>query len=99
MAKQVAHPLEMGKVMGSMLGQNSVITKHFCLLLLCFGPKWAQLITMYAQLGLSNKGRAIKGLVIYYEVWLGSMKGVIRTCARCAGLVRIAIELKSRNTP
>ena len=38
----------------------------------------------YAQLGLSDKGCAIKGLVVCLE----SMKGmVLRTCARCVGLV------------
>ena len=31
----------------------------------CLGPKQAQLNTMHAQLGLPDKGRAIKELVVY----------------------------------
>ena len=35
---------------------------------------------------LPDKGRKIKGLVVCYIVWLGSMKGIgLRTCARRAG--------------
>ena len=58
----------------------------------------------YAHLGLSDKGRAIKGLVVCYVVWLGSMiYGMgLWTSARCVVwslvVVRIAIELKYRNT-
>ncbi len=41
-----------------------------------------------AQLRLPDKGRAIKGLIVCYMVWLGSIKGMgLRTFARCAGLV------------
>ena len=41
-----------------------------------------------SQFGLPEKGRAIKGLVVCYVVWLGSMKGMsVKTCARCVGLV------------
>ena len=41
-----------------------------------------------AQLGLTDKGRPIKGLVVYCVLRLGSMKGIgFRSCARCAGLV------------
>ena len=29
-----------------------------------------------AQLGLTDKGGAIKGLIVCYVVWLGSMKGL-----------------------
>ena len=43
----------------------------------------------HAQLELPDKGRAIKGLVVYYVVWLGSMfYGMcLWTSARCVGLV------------
>ncbi len=34
------------------------------------GPKQPQLITMHAQLGLRDKGRVIKGLVVYYCMML-----------------------------
>ena len=41
-----------------------------------------------AQLELSDKSRAIKGLVACYVVWLGSIKGMVfRTTARWVGLV------------
>ena len=41
----------------------------------------------HAQLGLPYKGRVIKGLVVCYVVWPGSMKGIdLRTCARYVGL-------------
>ncbi len=39
-----------------------------------------------AQLGLSDKGRTNKGLIVCYvvTVWVGSMKGMgLCTCARC----------------
>ncbi len=40
-----------------------------------------------AKLGLPDKDRAIKDLVVCYVVWLGSIKGVgLRICARL-GLV------------
>ena len=29
----------------------------------------------HGEVGLSDKGRAIKGSVVYYVVWLGSMMG------------------------
>ena len=38
----------------------------------------------YAQLGLSDKVRAIKGLVVCYVVWLGSMKGLVLGIAQGA---------------
>ena len=38
------------------------------------GPKQAQPITMH--LGLPDRGRAIKGLVVCYVMWLGSIKGI-----------------------
>ena len=31
----------------------------------------------HAQLGLPDKGCPIKGLVVSYVVWLGSMKGLV----------------------
>ncbi len=41
------------------------------------------------QLGLPDMGYAIKGLVIYYVVWLGAMiyGMVMWTSTRCFGLV------------
>ena len=43
----------------------------------------------HADLGLPDKSRAIKGLVVCYVVWLVSIKGMgLRTCARCLGIVR-----------
>ncbi len=52
----------------------------------------------HAQLGLPDKGRAIKGLVFCFGVWLGSMVGIsFSTCTRFLGLVPDcgqAIELK-----
>ena len=42
-----------------------------------------------AHQGLQDKGRAIKGFVVCYVLWLGSMiywMG-LWTCARCVGLV------------
>ena len=50
---------------------------------------WLQAgVTQYhAQLGLLDKGRAIKGLVFYYLLWLEYVKGMgLRTCARCVDL-------------
>ena len=38
----------------------------------------------YAQLGLSDKVRVIKGLVVCYVVWSGFMKGM---GLRCTSLV------------
>ena len=65
---------------------------------------WPQTgVTHYhAQLVVLDKDLVIRGLVVCYVVWLGSMKGMgLRTCARCTDLivVRMAIELKYRNTP
>ena len=41
-----------------------------------------------AQLEISDKVHAIKGLVVCYVVWLGSMKGIgLRNCTKCVGLV------------
>ena len=57
----------------------------------------------HAQLELPDKGSAIKGLDVCYEVWLGSMiYGMgLWTSARCVVwtlvAVRMAIELKYRN--
>ena len=49
-----------------------------------WNPKQAQ----HAQVGLPDKGRAIKGLVVCYVIWLGSMKGIcLRTRTGCVGLV------------
>ena len=43
---------------------------------------------LLSQLGLPDKGRGIKGLVVCYEVWLGSMKGIgLKTCSRCVCLL------------
>ena len=40
------------------------------------------------QLGPHNKGRSIKGLVVCYVVWLGSMKGMdLRTYTSCISMV------------
>ena len=75
---RVGHLLGIGKVMGSMLGQNIVIAKDvrkLYLLLLCQmrdinnmsgGLPWSQTCaTQYhAQLELPDKGCAIKGLVV-----------------------------------
>ncbi len=50
---------------------------------------WPQTgVTHYnAQLVLLDKDLVIRGLVVCYVVWLGSMKGMgLRTCARCIGL-------------
>ncbi len=44
-------------------------------------------IHSHAQLDLSDKGPATKGMVVCYVVWLGSMKRIgLRTCSKCAGL-------------
>ena len=52
---------------------------------------WPQTVTTHyhAQLGFQNKSRAIKGLIVCYVVWLGSMiYGMgLWTIARCVGLV------------
>ena len=61
----------------------------------------------HGQLRLMDKGRAIKGLVVCYIVWLGSIiYGMgLWTSARCVGLVpflvvvRMASKLKYRNNP
>ena len=47
-------------------------------------------VTQYqAQLGLSDKDRTIKGLVVCYVVWLGSIiyDMGLWTSARCVGMV------------
>ena len=57
---------------------------------------WPQTgITHYhAQIGLSNKGRAMKGLVVCSEVWLGSMKGMgLRNCVRRKVLVPCMVRI------
>ncbi len=42
----------------------------------------------HAHLGLLDNDRAIKGLVVYYVVWLGSIKEMgLSTCARYTGMV------------
>ena len=54
------------------------------------GMPWPQTGATHCptQLGIPDKGRAMKELVVCYFVWLGSMKGIgHRTCTRCAGLV------------
>ncbi len=69
----------------------------------CLGPKQAQLIN--AQLGLPDKGHAIKWRVVCNVVWLGSMiYGMfLWTNARCVVwslvVVRMVIQIKYRNTP
>ena len=46
----------------------------------------------HAQLGLPDKRRAIKGSVVCYVAWLGSMKGVVLwTCARSVSQMRMAM--------
>ena len=43
----------------------------------------------HSQLGIPDKGQAIKKFVVFYKVWLGYMKvvGHDRTRARCLSLV------------
>ncbi len=42
----------------------------------------------YTQLGRPDKGLPIKWLVVFYIVWIKSMKGIgHKTSARCEGLV------------
>ncbi len=56
----------------------------------------------HAQLGLSCKGRAINRLVVCYVVWLRSRMGFwtsARSVVWSLVEVRMAIELKYRNTP
>ncbi len=66
----------------------------------CLGPKEA-----HAQIGLPNKSRSIKGLVVCYVVWLWSMIYVMGlwTSATCVVwslfVVILAIELNCRNIP
>ena len=54
----------------------------------------------HSQLGLPDKGRAIKGLVVCYVEWLGFMKGIV---LRYLGLVpycdKDSFELKYINNP
>ncbi len=91
---------------------KSVIAKEiksctYCCVKLILQVPWPQtgITHQHAQLGLSDKGRAIKGLVVCYVVWLGSMiyRIGLRTIAMGVILslvvVRIAIELKYRNSP
>ncbi len=71
------------------------------------GMPWLQTgVTHYhAQLGILDKGRAIKRLFVCYVVWLGSMVYEMRlwTSTWCVvwSLVvfRMPIELKYRNIP
>ncbi len=59
----------------------------------------------HAQLGLTDKGCPMKGMVVCYVVWQGHMiYGMgLWTSARCEvwslDVVRMANELKYRNTP
>ena len=47
----------------------------------------------HAHLGLSDKGLAIKELVVCYVMWLGSIKGMdLRTSAGCASLIPWCVE-------
>ena len=105
--------------LSSMLSPNSIIAKAvkistYCCYVRCAtfiikvgGMPWLQAgATHYhAQLGHSNKGRTIKGLVFCYVVWLGSsIYGIgLWTSARCVVwsliVVRMAIEFKYRNSP
>ncbi len=58
----------------------------------------------HTQIGPSDKGRAIKGLVVCYAIWLGTMICWMSlwTSARCVVwspiVGRMAMELKFRNT-
>ncbi len=109
-----------GKVMDSMLGPNRVIANDvnnctYCRYVRCSTlqvwegemPSYQIGATHYhKQLGLLDKGRAIKEFVVFYVLWLGSMEEMgLRTCTSCAGLVSccvvsgwMAMELKYRNT-
>ena len=49
-------------------------------------PKKTGATHYHAQLGLPDKGCAIKGLVVCYIVWLGSTKGVDLGQVQCADL-------------
>ncbi len=85
--------IQHGKVMGLMIAT-----------LIVRGMLWPQTgATHYhAQLGLLDNGRVIKGLVVCYVVWLGSLiyRMVMLTSARWSPVVvRMAIELKYCNTP
>ncbi len=76
--------------MGSLLDPNCVMAKDVksCTCICCYvrcatlkvivvGMSWPQSGTTYyhAHLGLKDKGRAIKGIVVCYLVWLESMRG------------------------
>ncbi len=51
----------------------------------------------HAQDCLPDKGIAIKGLVVCYVVWLGSIQGMgLRTCMRCAGTFRCCGQVGHR---
>ncbi len=81
-AKHIAHPISVRKVMGSMLCSNHNIAKSvksctYCCFVRCLklivcvgGMPWPQTgATLYhTQLGLPDKGCAIKGLVAI--VWI-----------------------------
>ncbi len=98
--------LQLNAARGSalMIGPNRVIAKYVKKL---GGMPWPGTCVKHyhAQLGPPDKGRAIKGLVVWYVVWLGSLiYGMgLWTSARCVVwslfVVLIAIELKYRNKP
>ncbi len=101
-----------------MVGPNRAIAKDvksytYCCFVRCAtlivrveGMPWLQTGTSqyHQQLGLQDKGRAIKELGVCYVVWLGSLiYGMdFWTSASCVVwyliVVRMAIELKYRNT-
>ncbi len=92
--------------MGSVLGLGTVVLIHEVRCLGPLGMPWPQTgATLYlAQIGLTDKGRAIKGLIVGSVVWLGSMiYGMgLWTSGKCMVwshvVVRMAIELNYRNT-
>ena len=81
MAQHTAHLLDVRKLMGLMLGPNIIIAKVIKRCTYCYYVRGATLInrvggmpwpqtgdTQYhTQLGLPDKGQAIKGLVVCYE--------------------------------
>ncbi len=85
--------------MGSMFGFNYVIAKdsqsctYCCYVMLdiksmSIQEKNNSATHYHAQSGHLDKTRVIKGLVVCYVVWLGSMKGMgLRTYARFASLI------------
>ena len=67
---------------------------------------WPKIGAMHyhAYLGLQDKGRAIIGLIVCYVDWLEYLKGWLLGLAQGTWfwslvVVRMAIELKYRNTP